>query len=51
MWNALKLVKMWESRVDAGIGNESNRFALDWFGNRLREAKNEVESMMQQFRL
>ena len=51
MWNALKLVKMWESRVDAGIGNESNRFALDWFGNRLCEAKNEVESMMQQFRL
>jgi valyl-tRNA synthetase len=50
IWNALKLVKMWESR----IGNEEvekNDFAIDWFENRLSQVKMQVEEMYKQFRL
>ncbi len=53
LWNAMKLVKMWEGRVDNGqltIDNDNN-FALSWFENRLNEAKHEVENLMKQFQL
>jgi valyl-tRNA synthetase len=53
LWNAMKLVKMWEGRVDNGqltIDNDNN-FALYWFSNRLNEAKQEVEHLMKQFQL
>lgn len=56
LWNALKLVKMWEGRQDlnrqSSIVNEgTHHFALNWFSNRLNQVKAEVEEMMQQFRL
>ncbi len=50
IWNALKLIKMWEGRQSANQTAE-NKFAVDWFENRLAEVSIEVESMMQQFRL
>jgi valyl-tRNA synthetase len=50
IWNALKLIKMWEGRQSKDDFNESS-FAIDWFGNRLNEVSLEVEIMMQQFRL
>ena len=50
IWNALKLIKMWEGRQAETDADESS-FAIDWFGNRLNEVSLEVESMMQQFRL
>ena len=59
IWNALKLVKMWEGRQSAvdsqqlvpiAIGS-SGQFALDWFEARLNEVKSEVDSLMKQFRL
>ncbi|MEO6670776.1 MAG: class I tRNA ligase family protein [Ferruginibacter sp.] len=59
MWNAVKLLKMWEGR-QSGIGNPqfahnsqltASSFALDWFENRLNQVKVEVNSMMDQFRL
>lgn len=51
MWNALKLIKMWEGRK--AITNEplAANFAMAWFENRLNEVKTEVDSMMDQFRL
>lgn len=58
MWNALRLVKMWEARK--AISHESladssqltaNGFAITWFENRLNEVKAEVASMIGQFRL
>ena len=52
LWNALKLVKMWEGRQ--AMNNEqvtTNNFAIDWFENRLNEVKAEVNELMQQFRL
>ena len=56
LWNALKLVKMWEARQSATSADNSanidmNQFAIHWFDNRLTQVKIEVESLMQQFRL
>jgi len=56
MWNALKLVKMWEGRQSAnGSGQsaseESAGFAIAWFDNRLNEARAEVDGLIKQFRL
>jgi len=51
IWNALKLVKMWESRHSADSTGTSASFAVDWFENRLNEVKKEVEEMYRQFRL
>jgi valyl-tRNA synthetase len=50
MWNAMKLVKMWETRVgsqESGAGS----FATDWFDNRLNEVKAELEGQFKEFRL
>ncbi|MES2848567.1 MAG: valine--tRNA ligase [Bacteroidota bacterium] len=52
LWNALKLIKMWEAKLSAnGQQTTNNDFALDWFENRLNEVKTEVEQLMKQFRL
>jgi valyl-tRNA synthetase len=53
IWNALKLVKMWEGRKSESPEDrktESN-FAIDWFENRLNEVKSEIESLYKDFRL
>jgi valyl-tRNA synthetase len=51
MWNALKLLKMWEAR-QSDLGTDlKNEFAINWFENRLNTVKAEVEILMQQFRL
>ena len=50
IWNALKLVKMWEARKADNV-NTNDDFAISWFENRLSQVSAEVETMMQQFRL
>jgi len=52
LWNALKLLKMWEARTttDHRPTTDGN-FAIEWFENRLNEVTIEVESLMKQFRL
>jgi valyl-tRNA synthetase len=52
LWNAMKLVKMWQGRqsiVDSQQSTEN--FAIVWFENRLNEAKQEAENLMKQFQL
>ncbi len=54
LWNALKLVKMWEARQSGVASQESGvkeNFAILWFENRLNEVKAEVDNLMTQFRL
>jgi valyl-tRNA synthetase len=54
IWNALKLVKLWEARVDRGASasNEpKENFAVQWFYNRLNEVKAELENLYKDFRL
>ncbi|HYM94253.1 MAG TPA: class I tRNA ligase family protein, partial [Chitinophagaceae bacterium] len=49
LWNALKLVRSWESRV--GSRESGENFAVEWFENRLNEIKAEIEKMFTEFRL
>jgi valyl-tRNA synthetase len=51
MWNAMKLVKGWESRVADGIDDSNEQFAINWMENRIVEASNELEGMMKNFSL
>ncbi len=74
IWNALKLVKMWEGRQVAGkevvatnevsavrdlqaeadmLDEESDtrNFAVEWFKNRLRQVREDMEVMYSQFKL
>lgn len=55
LWNALKLVKMWEAKKTEDISQKSlvieENFAVTWFQNRLNEAKIEVNDLINQFRL
>jgi valyl-tRNA synthetase len=58
MWNALKLVKMWEERQATGdlLTGQAGKpqaasFAVDWFENRLNQVKEEIEGSYKDFRL
>ena len=56
LWNALKLVKMWEANFSNEISTnakeaEGNHFAQSWFESRLSEARTEVDILMDQFKL
>jgi len=53
IWNALKLIKMWEGRQLAGDNGQSadNNFAIEWFDAKLNEARTSIIGMMAQFRL
>src|ERR1044072_8871409 len=40
IWNALKLVKMWEGRKsEVGSQKSEKEFAVEWFESRLNEVK------------
>ena len=52
IWNAMKLVNMWEGRQSAANGQRSaESFACNWFAQRLNEAKAEIEKLYEQFKL
>lgn len=51
IWNALKLIKGWEGRVDKNVTAASSRFALDWFESRLQEVRAEIEKLFTHFKL
>ena len=51
VWNALKLVRMWEGRRSAPGKPQTASFAVDWFDNRLNEAKEEIEGLYKEFKL
>jgi valyl-tRNA synthetase len=54
LWNALKLVKMWEGRVDSSHNHASpltTNFAILWFENRLNEVKTLLELQYSSFKL
>ena len=52
LWNALKLVKMWEGRQateSEAVGQSA--FAVEWLEYRLRQVRAEVEGLFRDFRL
>jgi valyl-tRNA synthetase len=59
IWNALKLVRGWESRTKhAGASGSPGRevaapadFAVQWFDNRLRQAKQDLQKLIAEFKL
>ena len=51
LWNALKLVKMWEGRQQTTTATEKADFAIEWFDNRLKQAQTEIDTLMSQFKL
>ncbi|GAA0552107.1 valine--tRNA ligase [Chitinophaga japonensis] len=52
IWNALKLVKMWEARQSAEEKDSTeSAFAIQWFDSRLREVRQEVDQLFRDFRL
>lgn len=51
MWNALKLVKMWEAKTDSSIKVGTSQFAIDWMEQRLEEVAAEIEELFKDFRL
>lgn len=51
IWNALKLVKMWEGRQTATASTGEYPFAVTWFQHRLNEVKAEVEKLYTDFKL
>ena len=52
MWNALKLLKMWEERKDASLTTDASvTFAMEWFAARLEQVKQEVAEMIKQYKL
>jgi valyl-tRNA synthetase len=53
IWNALKLVKMWEGKQSATVNKQlaTGNFAVQWFENRLNEVKAEVEILYKDFKL
>lgn len=53
MWNALKLVKMWEGRKSGSQEDSKSEsdFAVNWFESRLNEVSAEVDALIKQFRL
>ena len=51
MWNALKLVKMWQEKGNIESSPSTESFAVLWFKQRLEQAKTEVDELMSQWRL
>ncbi len=52
IWNALKLVRMWEDRVsEDATPSAAEVFATDWMKARIAKVAAEVDGMMEDFRL
>lgn len=51
MWNALKLIKMWEERTSENVEDKDADFAISWMKQRLAEVSINIESWMKDFRL
>ena len=51
IWNALKLVKMWEARQADFNGRADKNFAVEWFENRLNQVRSDIEELYNDFRL
>lgn len=53
MWNALRLIKMWENKTGSVISStqHKNNFAVQWFEHRLKEATEEVNHLFKDFNL
>ncbi|MFM2439788.1 MAG: hypothetical protein RLZ16_787, partial [Bacteroidota bacterium] len=51
LWNATKLLKMWEARIEDTAVPKDAAFAMDWFQAKLSSTQNTVDELLKEFRL
>ena len=51
LWNVLKLIQGWEKRIDTNLDAQNEKFAMDWFENRLAQVQQEVDVLLNSFKL
>jgi len=51
LWNVLKLIQGWEKRIDSKLDAQNEKFAMDWFENRLSQVQQEVDVLLNGFKL
>lgn len=51
IWNALKLVKIWESKCEDTPINEAQQIAILWMQARLQQVAHELNRLFEQFRI
>jgi len=51
MWNALKLIKMWEERTDEKMDIADAQFAIDWMQQRIVSVSQSLSSLFDRFSL
>ncbi len=51
LWNALKLVKMWDERTEVNEPSQSDIFAIEWMQAKINETKATVEQLFADFKL
>ena len=51
LWNAMKLVKLWEERQSSAGSGDKVHFAVEWFENRLNQGRADIEKMFREYRL
>ncbi|MBP7990998.1 MAG: valine--tRNA ligase, partial [Sediminibacterium sp.] len=51
LWNVLKLIQGWGNRMDAHVDAKNEKFAMDWFENRLSQVQQEVDVLLNGFKL
>jgi valyl-tRNA synthetase len=51
LWNALKLIKMWEGRVEEKADDNQSQFAIDWMHARINEARTQLNGLFADFKL
>ena len=51
LWNVLKLIQGWEKRIDSNLDAQNEKFAMDWFENRLSQVQQEVDVLLNSFKL
>jgi valyl-tRNA synthetase len=53
IWNALKLVKMWEAKIDQQdlAASQDGTFATTWMHNRILEVREQIEQLFRDFKL
>jgi len=51
LWNVLKLIQGWGNRMDTQVDAKNEKFAMDWFENRLSQVQQEVDVLLNGFKL
>jgi valyl-tRNA synthetase len=55
MWNALKLIKMWQGKIADGVEAEEHQrnsaFAIQWLRERINQARLQIDALFEDFKL